>query len=194
MKLSWGWLTVPVAAGILIVGVLLWPRHAPAPTPPAIIHNDSLAATRAQATHAIDSLKAVAAHAEQAARKADAERVKAQASARAAGARADSLAQDSSWHAAYLARTAQVEDMTRALAASQAANDSLTASLGSLTWAVDSLTKRLTATEQVNAQLAQAVEDASVGCTLAFHIPCPSRTQAFVAGVVLGGALLAGRR
>ena len=194
MKLSWSWLTVPVGAGILIVAVLLWPRHAPAPTPPAVIHNDSLVATRAQATRAIDSLTAVAAHAERAAREADVARAKAQASARAAGARADSLARDSLWHAAYIVRTAQVEDLTHALAASQAANDSLTVSLGTLTWAVDSLTKRLTATEQVNAELARAAKEASTGCTVAFHIPCPSRTQAFVAGAVLGGVLLVGHR
>lgn len=185
---------------------LAWPRPAPPAIPrPVQRALDSLALTRARDSAVADSLRQVAsratARADSAARRARA----VEARSRAAKVLADSLASEaarrdsgatdgaSPWRAAYLARTAEADSLRAALAAQAAATALVRDSaLAALRADLAATTARLRAVERVNQQLAQAAE--RVGrCTVLF-IPCPTRGQAFVAGLVIGGAIVVAAR
>lgn len=170
---------------------------------PRLQHSlDSLQGLRRQDEARLDSMQRVATAYERMASDASTQARIAQRASEAPRRRADSLATraqaqpDSAaahWHFAYVARTEEADSLRSALTAEQHAGELLRSSVTELRLAYDRSEARRLALESLNQSLAGAVRDAG-RCRIAGLVPCPSRTQAFIAGSVLGaGAIIYAR-
>lgn len=93
------------------------------------------------------------------------------------------------WKDAYDARTVEADTLRQALASKDSAYREATRSANLFRLAVDTSDGRRRSLEAVNADLAAAVKKSERGCRFLF-IPCPTRTQTAVAGIVVGAATM----
>lgn len=165
--------------------------------PPATQHTlDSLRATAETAARSRDSALTVIKHdtliAVRVERRVDTLRVRDTVLQR----RVDSLAviaaahPDSAplWRSAYDAARVQIDTLHAALAAADTAIVHERAARITAQDLYANTARRLTVTEQANAQLEAALKRAVPACKVLGLIPCPNRTVAFVAGGILGVA------
>lgn len=190
--------------GVAVVAIVYFlVRRDPTPIlPPDVAHRqDSLVATKPHADSVIQAGRDSAAlhqHRSQAAAGRAQGQVAASARERAL---ADSLtrvaadakdAADSATHyrLALEARTAERDRLLAAHAEDSTALVEAHAANGRLRASLDTAEDRRAALERQNRDLAKAIKQAEKGCRVAFGlISCPTRTEAFLAGVA-GGAIL----
>lgn len=195
-------LSAAVGAAVALLVVSFWPRPANPAIPPAVQRSlDSLTTTaerdrsvRDSLTRAVAVREAIAASATERARGRE-------AAARLARALADPLAGEAAridssagvvveaWRRAYDARTLEADSLRVALREQEAAADLFRQAALDLRAELGRTAERLAHSERVNRDLAAAVERAG-RCRVLLGIPCPSRGQAFVGGLLVGGTLV----